>query len=737
MRRALEIARKEWLVAAGTPATYVVGGIFLVLCGFFFFDDFFLLGRAEVRSLADPIVLLLLATTLPALTMQALAEERRTGTLELLLTQPVQPWEVVAGKAAAPFGVALLVLALTLPYALTAAHFGNLDTGAAVGVYLGLALVSLLFVSLGVLTSSRAPSQVVAFAVGWFLCFALFAVGWAAHWLPPSLSLLPDALGVGPHLDSFARGAPDSRDVIWFLSLSAAALALATRSIAPLRGERSRDAVFVVAVLGSVVLLNLIAARLPVRMDLTEERLHTVSAVTEQVLGDLPEPLVVDGYVTSDLPPPFRTFPRDLRDLLAQMEAAAGGNLRWTVRDPGTDPAVADDAARLGIPGVPFDRHIGDRVESRPHYVGLHLTLGDREETIPLVVRPQDLEYDIVALAVRMARETLPRVAVLTGHYQQTTPRSLAKAHEALAKHYEVVWQPPEEPVPSDVAALLVVGPAVPLGEPTMRAVDATLQGGVGVAFFVDPVDVDLASFRATDRVLGVEESLATYGVALSHDLLQNGACEKVSIPMEVAGVRTLQRSPYHFLMHVTDLNPDSPVTRGFGQVIPVFASTVTPMPSIASEVEVHTLLQTSEKSWQIRAPYRIHPIDDHVHAETTGPHPLAVSLEGDLPSPYGADLPTRSRLLVMGDAALLSDDYLNTTSTKLLLNTVDWLIGETDLGAVRTRGMVDRTMGEPEKTATARARLGNTLGPPLALALLGALYGLWAWRRRKRMRLQ
>ncbi|MBW1878395.1 MAG: Gldg family protein [Deltaproteobacteria bacterium] len=736
MRRALEIARKEWLVAAGTPATYVVGAIFLVLCGFFFFDDFFLLGRAEVRSLADPIVLLLLATTLPALTMQALAEERRSGTLELLLTHPVRPWEVVAGKAAAPFGVALVVLALTLPYALTAGHFGNLDTGAAVGVYLGLVLVALLFVSLGVLTSSQAQSPVVAFAVGWFLCFALFAVGWAAHWMPPSLSVLADALGVGPHLESFARGAPDSRDVIWFLSLSAAALALATRSIAPLRGERAREAVFVAAVVGSVVLVNLIAVRLPVRMDLTEERLHTVSAVSKQVLRDLPEPLVVDGYITADLPPPFRAFPRDLRDLLAQMERAARGNLRWTVRDPGADPLVADDAARLGIPGVPFDRHVGDRVESRTHYVGLRIALGDREEIIPLVVRPQDLEYEIVALAVRMARESLPQVALLTGHYQRTPPRGLAKAAEALAKHYEVLWLPPEEAIPPNTAALLVVGPAVPLGAPTMQAIDAYLQGGGGVAFFADPVEVDLASFRATDRLLGVEDALRTYGVVVSHDLLQNGPCEKVSLPMEVAGVRTLQRMPYHFLMHITDLDTTSPVTRGFGQVIPVFASTVTPTVSDPG-VEVHTLLQTSEQSWQVRAPYRIHPIDDHVHGDVTGPHPLGVSLEGDLPSPYGADQPERSRLLVIGDAALLSDDYLNTTSTKLLLNTVDWLIGETDLGTVRTRGMVDRTMGEPEKTATARARLGNTLGPPLVLALLGGLYALWAWRRRKRMRLQ
>lgn len=733
MKRAWEIARKEWLVAAGTPATYVVGAIFLLLCGFFFFDDFFLIGRAEVRALADPIMLLLLATTLPALTMQSLAEERRSGTLELLLTHPVRPWEVVLGKAAAPFGVALVVLALTLPYAFTAAHFGNLDTGAAAGVYLGLVLVVLLFTSLGVLTSSRSPNPVVAFAVGWFLCFALFAVGWAAHWMPSGLAWLADALGIGPHLESFARGAPDSRDAIWFLSLSAAALALATRSIAPLAGQRSREVIFAAAVLGSVVLVNLIAARLPARVDLTEERLLTVSPVTRQVLRDLPEPLVVDGYVTSDLPPPFRTFPRDLRDLLSQMAAASGGKLRWTVRDPSTDPLVADDAARLGIPGVPFDRHVGDRVESRTHYLGLRLALGDREEVIPLIVRPQDLEYEIVSLAVRMAREHLPRVAVITGHYQRTTPRGLTKAAAALERSYEVEWLPPEEPVPPDTNALLVIGPAVPLGEPTLRAIDAYLQGGGGVAFFVDPVEVDLATFRATDRDLGVEAPLAAWGVTVSHDLLQNGACEKVSIPMVVAGVKTLQRTPYHFLMHITDLDPTSPITRGFGQIIPVFASTVTPAIS-DPKVEVHTLLRTSEKSWQIRAPYRIHPIDDHVHGDLTGPHPLAVSLEGDLPSPYGADRPARSRLVVVGDAALLSDDYLNTTSTALLLNTVDWLIGETDLGEIRTRGMVDRSMGEPPKTATARARLGNTLLPPLALVALGGLWGLWTWRRRKRM---
>ncbi|MBT3221156.1 MAG: ABC transporter permease [Proteobacteria bacterium] len=735
MKRALEIARKEALIVVTTPATYVVGAIFLVLSVLFFFDDFFLVGRAEVRSLAEPIVLLLLATSIPALTMRSLAEERRSGTLELLLTHPVHPWEVVTGKVAAPLAVALILVLAMVPYAITASAFGNLDTGAAIATYLGLALVVLLYCSIGVLASSVTSSQVIAFVLGWFGCFVLFAAGWLARSLPPEASIVSDALGVSIHLDSFARGAPHGSDLVWFLSLVIASLALATRSIAPRRDLRS-NGIFIGAVLASVLVANLIAARLPVWLDLTEEGTHTVSNATEGALSKLENPMVINGYVSDDLPPGFETFPRDIRDLLSEMEEAAQGKLRWTIRDPADDPAIADEAARLGIPGVPFDRQIGDRIESRAHYLGLHISLGDREEIIPIVAAPKDLEYELAALAQRMSRASLPIVAMVTGEESTAVPAVLTKTAASLTKHYDLRWLERSDTIPANADTILVIGPLVALDEPMVRAIDRYFQSGGNGVFFIDTVAVDVLEFRAANRETGLQEVLAAWGVELRSDLLQDGNSEKIGVEKIISGTKTVQRSPYHYLMHITDLNADSPITRGFGQIIPVFASTVTANEN-ASGLAVKTLMKTSERSWRSQAPYRIHPINDHVHGDVTGPFSFAISLEGDLPSAFGVNGSASSRLVVVGDGDIATDPYLSTTSAKLLLNAVDWAVGNTNLSDVRTRGLVNRSLGQPSESSMSQARLFNVLGPAVAYCLLGVLAWFLTWRRRQKMKLR
>ena len=209
------------------PIAYVVVPAYLLLASvqLFVLQPFFVVGRATVRPMFD-FAPFLFTLFVPAITMRALAEERRSGTLELLLSWPVSDWQVVLGKflgAWALLGVAVL---LTLPAPLSIAALGPLDWGPVIGGYLGLMLLGGAYLALGLLASAGTHNQIVAFILGFVACFAFFVVGRAAAIAPPEIAGFLEAVGFEARFSNIARGVLDSRDVVFFGSVVFGALAL-------------------------------------------------------------------------------------------------------------------------------------------------------------------------------------------------------------------------------------------------------------------------------------------------------------------------------------------------------------------------------------------------------------------------------------------------------------------------------------------------------------------------------
>lgn len=226
------IARKEFRSYFQSPIAYIFITVFLALTHFFFFRGFFVIGQSTLREFFSliPLVFLLFV---PAVTMRLWAEERKLGTMELLLTFPVKDWEVVLGKFLASFGFLAAALACTLPLAVTVAILGNPDDGAIVGGYLGCLLLGGTYLALGLWISALTSNQIIAFILTAAACFFLYIIG-----EPVVMSSVPDALAafvaqlsVGYHFDSIGRGVLDSRDLLYYLSIIAFFLFLNIRSI--------------------------------------------------------------------------------------------------------------------------------------------------------------------------------------------------------------------------------------------------------------------------------------------------------------------------------------------------------------------------------------------------------------------------------------------------------------------------------------------------------------------------
>jgi len=232
MRNILAIAQREFTSYFYSPLAWFVVPVFLGLVGVFslYFQDILATGLASMRVVffwcAIFQVLLI-----PALTMRLFAEERRTGSIELLATLPVSEAQMVLGKYIAAMGLICLSLLLTLSYPMTLSDLSELDIGPVIGGYLGLFLLGASFAAIGTAASAMTQNQVVAFLVALVLCMLPFAMGFALGRLPADILPLVQYLAFDTHFKNMARGVIDSRDVVYYLSIVALFLHLAVFSL--------------------------------------------------------------------------------------------------------------------------------------------------------------------------------------------------------------------------------------------------------------------------------------------------------------------------------------------------------------------------------------------------------------------------------------------------------------------------------------------------------------------------
>ena len=247
--RVWPIFKKEMRLYFTSPIAWVIGAIFLVIAGYFFYSIFAFFTMASMQSAMNPqmarelnptesvlrplfsnitVILLLL---MPMVTMRLFAEERRSGTIELLLTYPVRDGAVLAGKYLAALALYGLMLVGTLLYPLMISYFARLDWGAVLTGYIGLMLLGATFVAVGLFASSLTENQIVASIVTFGVLLMFWVIGWSADYVGGAWGKVLSDLSIIEHFDSFAKGVLDTKDVIYYVNFTALALFLALRSL--------------------------------------------------------------------------------------------------------------------------------------------------------------------------------------------------------------------------------------------------------------------------------------------------------------------------------------------------------------------------------------------------------------------------------------------------------------------------------------------------------------------------
>ena len=237
MRNVWTVAKREFNMYFASPVAYAFSFVILLILGVFFYADFVnaaVQGGSPDATRTISLFVTLLLFFSPAVTMRLMAEEQRTGTIELLLTAPVREWELVTGKWLAAFGFVTILVAATLIYALILSRFvtPGLDAGLLVAAYLGLLLIVAAFLAVGVFVSTLFSNQIAAFFGIMAVSLLLWVISYpVANATGPVASLL-QYLDFSNHFyNNFFRGVIDAGDVVYFVSVSVFFLFLAARTV--------------------------------------------------------------------------------------------------------------------------------------------------------------------------------------------------------------------------------------------------------------------------------------------------------------------------------------------------------------------------------------------------------------------------------------------------------------------------------------------------------------------------
>jgi len=219
MSQCYNIFKKEFKAYFVSPIAYIVISVFLLVTGWFFFSTFFIYNQADMRSFFT-LLPFVFSFIVPAITMRLFSEELSVGSYEILLTMPVTYLDVVVGKFSAAVVFIGAMLVPTLSYPIFISFIGQLDWGPIIGGYTGAMLLGATFSAAGLFSSSLSRNQIISFIIGMAICFALTLLERMLFFVPADVVTILEYLGANYHFQNIAKGIIDSRDILYFVSMS-------------------------------------------------------------------------------------------------------------------------------------------------------------------------------------------------------------------------------------------------------------------------------------------------------------------------------------------------------------------------------------------------------------------------------------------------------------------------------------------------------------------------------------
>lgn len=726
----------------------------------------------------------------PAVTMRLFAEEKRSGTLELLYSRPLGAGDIVYGKLTASIALVLLALLPAVVFVVSVWVLGespgNLDRGGTAGSFIGLLLLASVYSAIGLFASALTSNQVVSFILASVLSFIMFR-GFDSLSLLPGLSSVNEyvtLLGISDHYRSISRGVLDIRDVAYFIAVTII-FSEVTRMV--LRRTTPAKPMIVIT---SVIVVSLLLSQFHLRIDLTEDGRYTLSGPTKEILAALDKDVHVRVYLDGEMPVAFKKLRRTTGEYLDEFRIASHRRLTYDFINPSasSDPEsrsrLQNELINSGL--MPVNVMASDGEGGRTQkmiFPSFTVTCGKtvlpvnflrNNPSLPaetnLLNSAEGLEYEIIQAVVTATSDSVARIAFLEGQ-GEINELGVADVTLELARFFNIDRGSinGKSGVLDNYAAVVIASPTKEFSEADKFVIDQYIMKGGRVMWLADGVTVRADSLVQGTTValyepLSFSDMLFRYGARINPVVIEDMEC--LLIPLKISnpgGENQYVPAPwvYYPLLKPSQLNP---ITRNLNRVMSEFASTVDTV-GRDSRVRKSILLTTSGMSRTVNPPLVI-TLDEATRTIpeelfTAGELPVAVLLEGTFSSAFmnrmtdsftgepGKTIMENSRptkMIVVADGDIIrnevswkggepepltlgQDRYTNQMfgNKDFIVNCLNYLVNDNGIIELRSREIRPRLLDrERIKSQRILWQIVNTLLPVILIILAGAAYNLF-----------
>ncbi|MEL0653296.1 gliding motility-associated ABC transporter substrate-binding protein GldG [Algibacter sp. TI.3.09] len=780
----LAILKKEINAFFASPIGYLVIAIFLLLNGLFlwvFKGDFNILdyGFSDLSPffLLAPWILMFL---IPAVTMRSFSDEKKQGTLELLLTKPTSLTRIVLGKYFGAFILILIALAPTLLYVYTINQLGNpvgnLDIGSTMGSYFGLLFLAAAYTAIGVFTSTITDNQIVAFISSVFLCF-LFYIGFEGI-ADYASSHFIDQLGMSSHYKSMSRGVLDTTDVLYFLSLTIFFIFITIKGI---KNEKlnKKSWIQIASLFVGLLILNSAVNGIHKRFDLTEDSRYTLSDASLEIIKDVDTPIIIDVFLDSEnFPSEFRRLQAETKQLLEEFEAE-NPNIIFNFFNPLEDEAnrdiIIEQLTQRGL--TPMQMSVQENGASTQAIIfpWALASYNNQTVTIPLIKNKigtnqqelvsnsvQHLEYAFADGFRKLTNPKSKKIAILKGN-QQLEDKYIADFVKKLGEYYLIapftldsVAKQPQKTLEAlnNFDLIISAKPTEAFTESEKLVLDQyTMHGGKSL-WLIDAVAIEkdslfnaLGENFAIQRDLNLTDFFFKYGIRINPVMVSSIYSAPITLAMGEGSQSQFQnlRWPYS---PFGSSSSNHPIVNNLDLVKFDFANQID---TLKNNIEKTILLETAPIAKLEGTPRKI-SLDVVTQEQSpsefnSGKQTLAVLLEGEFPSAYinrikpfklgqNKDKSVATKIVIIADGDVIKNDVIKNVPQELgfdrwtgknygnkefLLNTVNYLLDDNGLINIRSKEIAVAFLNRQKITAeNTQWQLINIALPLVFLAIFG-----------------
>ncbi len=800
----LTLLKREILSFLNSLTGYIVVGVFLLITGLFMWvlpSDSNVLenGYATLDTLFTlaPWVFMFL---IPAITMRSFADEKKSGTIELLQTKPLTDLHIILAKYFAGLVLVIFALAPTLVYYFSVYQLGfpagNIDSGSSWGSYSGLLFLAAAFVAIGVFASSLTENQIISFILALFLSWFFFD-GFASI---SSLDIFGKVdsillnLGMLEHYISMSRGVLDTRDMIYFISLSAVFILLTLISLK--RGKNAvvspseRIGVRVFAILVIIIAFNIIGGFIFKRFDLTSEKRYSLSPTTIDLINGLDDVVYVKVYLEGDFPADFKRLRNKTKEMLDEFRAHGKNKIEYEFINPSENPnkkqreKLYQQLVKQGLQPTTYKLNEKEGAVQNTIFPGALFYYKGKEIPLQLLksrmgAAPaemlnnsvEDLEYDISNTIRKLNTSQKDKVGFLQGHGELEKPY-VADIAGALSEYYFVDTVTINGRLSSldGLKALIIAKPDSLFDERDKFIIDQFVMKGGKIIWLVDGCEASMDSLQNTNITyampvdINLKDQLFKYGVRINTNIIQDLRAAEIPGPVGYVGKQVQWKlQPWIFFPLIIPTS-EHPVVRNLNAIRTEFVSAIDTVG--AKQVKKTILLASSKYSRILPTPAKValeilvnKPREDLFNKSY---EPVAVLLEGEFESVFTNRIPPSiqlsreigfkeksvpNKMIVISDGDVIKNKYKVNTgevfplgydiytdqtfgNKKFILNCVNYLCDDSGLISVRAREIKIRLL---DKKKVEKQRLNWQLLNVALPVLLVILFGIVQTVLRKR----